>query len=99
MELARRVGLDVARTGVIEVLGNDVLLVDRFDRPAGGRLRRMVISGLTILSLDLMMARYATYYDLADAIRNRFAEPKQTLRECFLRRASGVGPVSLMVCA
>jgi serine/threonine-protein kinase HipA len=85
MELARRVGLDVARTGVIEVLGNDVLLVDRFDRPAGGRLRRMVISGLTILSLDLMMARYATYYDLADAIRNRFAEPKQTLRELFSR--------------
>jgi serine/threonine-protein kinase HipA len=85
MELARRVGLDVAGTAVIEVLGHDVLLVDRFDRPEDGRRRRMVISGLTILSLDLMMARYATYYDLADAIRSRFTEPKQTLRELFSR--------------
>jgi serine/threonine-protein kinase HipA len=85
MELARRVGLDVARTEVVEALGHDVLLVDRFDRPEGGRHRRMVVSGLTILSLDLMMARYATYYDLADAIRSRFTEPRQTLRELFSR--------------
>jgi serine/threonine-protein kinase HipA len=85
MELARRVGLDVARTEVTEALGHDVLLVDRFDRPEGGRHRRMVVSALTILNLDLMMARYATYYDLADAIRSRFTEPKQTLRELFSR--------------
>lgn len=85
MELARRVGLHVARTEVVEALGHDVLLVDRFDRPEGGRHRRMVISGLTILNLDLMMARYATYYDLADAIRSRFTEPRQTLRELFSR--------------
>jgi serine/threonine-protein kinase HipA len=32
-----------------------------------------------------MMARYATYYDLADAIRGRFTEPKQALRELFSR--------------
>jgi serine/threonine-protein kinase HipA len=85
MELARRVGLDVARTEVTEVLGHDVLLVDRFDRPEGGRQRRMLVSALTILNLDVMMARYATYYDLADAIRSRFTEPKQALRELFSR--------------
>lgn len=85
MELARRVGLDVPQTEVTEVLGHDVLLVDRFDRPDGGRHRRMVVSALTILSLDLMMARYATYYDLADAIRSRFTEPRKTLRELFSR--------------
>lgn len=85
MELARRVGLNVARTEVTEALGHDVLLVDRFDRPGGGRHRRMVVSALTILNLDVMMARYATYYDLADAIRSRFAEPKRTLRELFSR--------------
>jgi serine/threonine-protein kinase HipA len=85
MELARRVGLDVPQTEVIEVLGRDALLVDRFDRPDGGRHRRMVVSALTILKLDVMMGRYATYYDLADAIRLRFTEPSQTLRELFSR--------------
>jgi serine/threonine-protein kinase HipA len=45
----------------------------------------MLVSALAILSLDVMMARYATYYDLADAIRNRFAEPRQSLRELFSR--------------
>jgi len=58
---------------------------DRFDRLEGGRHRRMLVSALTILNLDVMMARYATYYDLADAIRSRFAEPKQALRELFSR--------------
>jgi len=85
MELARRVGLDAAVTEVAEVLGHDILLVDRFDRPGGGRQRRMLVSALTILGLDIMMARYATYYDLADAIRSRFAEPRQALRELFSR--------------
>jgi serine/threonine-protein kinase HipA len=85
MELARRVGLDVALTEVTEVLGHDVLLVDRFDRPEDGRQRRILVSALTILNLDVMMARYATYYDLADAIRGRFAEPRQALRELFSR--------------
>jgi serine/threonine-protein kinase HipA len=84
MELARRVGLDAALTEVTEVLGHDVLLVDRFDRPDGGR-RRMLVSALTILDLDVMMARYATYYDLADAMRGRFADPRQALRELFSR--------------
>lgn len=85
MELARRVGLDVPDTQVIDVHGRDALLADRFDRPDGGSHRRMVVSALTILSLDVTMGRYATYYDLADAIRYRFTEPKRTLRELFSR--------------
>ncbi len=85
MELARRVGLDVPVTEVIEAHGRDALLIDRFDRPDGGRQRRMVVSALTILSLDVTMGRYATYYDLADAIRSRFTEPRRTLRELFSR--------------
>jgi serine/threonine-protein kinase HipA len=85
MELARRVGLDVAATEITEVLGHDVLLVERFDRPERGQHRRMIVSALTILGLDVMMARYATYYDLADVIRRRFTDPKETLRELFSR--------------
>ena len=85
MELARRVGLDVARTEVVECLGRDVLLVERFDRTAATREKRMVVSALTLLELDEMMARYATYPALADVIRERFTRPRATLRELFSR--------------
>ena len=48
MELARRVGIDVPQTRLVESLGRDVLLVERFDRPAPGE-RRMMVSALTML--------------------------------------------------
>jgi serine/threonine-protein kinase HipA len=88
MELARRAGLDVARVSLLEIADRDVLLVERFDREAvdGGFLRLPVDSALTILGLDAEReARYATYYDLADQIRARFAEPEEALRELFAR--------------
>lgn len=85
MELARRVGLDVARVRVIEAAGKDVLLVDRFDRPGGGRRSHMV-SALTILGLDEFIgARYGSYANLADSIRRSFTSPAATLRELFSR--------------
>ncbi len=45
----------------------------------------MLVSALTILGLDEMTARYATYPDLADAIRGGFTDPDTTLRELFAR--------------
>lgn len=85
MELARRVGINVVGTEVVECLGRDVLLVERFDRTEVTGERRMIVSALTLLELDEMMARYATYPALADVIRERFTEPKETLRELFSR--------------
>jgi serine/threonine-protein kinase HipA len=86
MELARRVGLDVAATTVVEVLGRQVLLVERFDREDGRR--RRAVSALTILGLSEYPAgRYATYTGLADAIRMYFTEPRSSLRELFARIA------------
>lgn len=87
MELARRAGLSVAGVEIDEALGKDVLLVDRFDRTAGGD-RRMMVSALTILGLhgaDGMAGRYATYTDLAFQIRARFTNPDATLHELFSR--------------
>ncbi|MDY7105363.1 MAG: HipA domain-containing protein [Actinomycetota bacterium] len=84
MELARRVGLDVAATEVTTCLDHDVLLVERFDRPGGDR-RRLLVSALTILRLDELFARYATYHELADQVRAGFTEPDATLRELFAR--------------
>lgn len=85
MELARRVGLDVAPTTVVEVDGKRVLLVERFDRAMGGT-RRRAVSALTILGLrDYPDGRHATYVDLAEHIRRSFSQPDATLRELFAR--------------
>lgn len=85
MELARRAGLDVARVELVESIGRDVLLVERFDREPGTGARRAVVSALTMLSLDEMMARYASYADLAEIMRRRFVDAPATLRELFAR--------------
>jgi serine/threonine-protein kinase HipA len=85
MELGRRVGLDVARVELVESMGRDVLLVERFDRDASTGARRAIVSALTMLSLDEMMARYASYADLAEIVRRRFLNAPATLRELFAR--------------
>jgi serine/threonine-protein kinase HipA len=84
MELARRAGIEAAPVELTQVLGKDVLLVERFDRGPGGS-RRAMVSALTILGLHEMIARYASYADLADAIRARFTAPRATLHELFGR--------------
>jgi serine/threonine-protein kinase HipA len=84
MELARRAGIDAARVQLTQALGRDALLIERFDRPPEGG-RRGLVSAVTILGLDEMAARYASYADLADLIRARFTEPTATLRELFAR--------------
>ncbi len=84
MELAQLAGLNVASVRLTRALGRDVLLIDRFDRPADGS-RRAMVSALTILGLDEVAARYASYADLAQRIRTRFTDPIPTLRELFSR--------------
>ena len=83
MRLAKLAGLNVAPVKMARSLGKDVLLVERFDRVkvADGWNRRIVLSALTLLGLDEMMARYASYEDLAHRIRAEFDQPEQTLRE------------------
>lgn len=84
MDLARQAGIEVAAVTFTGVLGRDVLLVERFDRPPSGG-RRAFVSALTILGLDEIGARHATYWELADIIRARFTDPDATLRELFAR--------------
>ena len=50
-----------------------------------GWSRRAFVSALTLLGLDEMMARYASYEELASIIRHRFAAPRETLRELYGR--------------
>jgi serine/threonine-protein kinase HipA len=44
-----------------------------------------MVSALTILELDEMYGRYASYANLADQIRSRFTNPNATLHELFAR--------------
>lgn len=87
MRLAAKVGLDVAPVRLTLALGKDVLLIERFDRIRHDDhwCRRAMVSALTMLELDEMMAAYASYEKLAEIIRYRFVNAKETLRELFGR--------------
>lgn len=87
MRLAAMAGLNVAPVKLTKAANKNVLLVKRFDRLPQGEdwSRKAMVSALTILGLDEMMARYASYEKLAEIIRHRFSEPKDTLKELFSR--------------
>lgn len=87
MRLAELCGINAAPVSLVRASGKDVLLVKRFDRinADNGWQRRQIVSALTMLSLDEMLARYASYEDLAEIIRHRFTDAAATLRELFSR--------------
>ncbi len=90
MSLAAACGLDVAGVEVREVLGRQVLMVERFDRTTTPGQRRLMISALTLLHLDEHTGRYATYPDLAEAIRAHFDDPDANAARTVPGRRSGV---------
>jgi serine/threonine-protein kinase HipA len=87
MKLAEKCGLNVAPVSLQGSMNKDVLLVERFDRVMSGnnQARRHMLSALSLLLLDPMEARYASYLEFADLIRQRFVEPQASLRELFAR--------------
>jgi serine/threonine-protein kinase HipA len=87
MRLAVHAGLDVAGVSLRAAAGKDVLLVERFDRTRvkDGWARRAFVSSLTLLGLDELSGRHASYAELADIIRARFADPQASLRELYKR--------------
>ncbi|MEZ5493984.1 MAG: HipA domain-containing protein [Pseudomonadales bacterium] len=87
MRLAALAGLRVAPVCLERAANKEVLLIERFDRvkTAQGWQRKAMVSALTLLGLDELMARYASYEDLAEIIRHRFVEPIATLEELFSR--------------
>ncbi|MYF69986.1 MAG: type II toxin-antitoxin system HipA family toxin, partial [Proteobacteria bacterium] len=66
MRLAAIAGLDVAPVTLVRAMDRDVLLIERFDRykTEGGWARRAMVSGLTLLGLDALMAAQSSYEDL-----------------------------------
>jgi len=87
MRLAEHAGLDVAPVKLGKASHKDVLLIERFDRKKNKNdwHRKSMVSALTLLGLDDMMARYASYEILAEIIRHKFTAPSDTLKELFSR--------------
>jgi serine/threonine-protein kinase HipA len=89
LSLAQACGVRAARHRVKRIAGQDVLLVQRFDRTRteGGYLRHRMVSGLTVLGTeDSHRDRDRwSYLLLADELRRRSAQPARDLEELFRR--------------
>ena len=87
MRLAAHAGLNVAPVKLVQAAKKDILLIERFDREKAAKswTRKAMVSALTLLGLDELMARYASYETFAEIIRHRFDRPKETLEELFSR--------------
>ena len=87
MRLAQLVGLNVAPVSLTQSSHKDILLIERFDRQytSKGWQRKSMVSALTLFGLDELMARYASYEDLAEIIRHKFNHASTTLKELFSR--------------
>jgi serine/threonine-protein kinase HipA len=87
MKLAQIAGIDVAPVRLEQSLGKDVLLIERFDRIKHDDFfgRRLMLSGLSLLKLNEMEARYASYSQLAELIRQQFYNPINSLHELYQR--------------
>lgn len=89
LELARRCGITVCNARLQSVAGQDVLMVERFDREYtdGGYLRFGFVSGLTLLDCDdthLDQERWS-YTLLADQLRRWSEKPDADRIELFRR--------------
>jgi serine/threonine-protein kinase HipA len=86
MWMAAQCGIRVPAVRLVESMGKDVLLIERFDRikSESGWQRRFMISGLTALLLHETEARLASYLDMAGFIRrygqNATGETKELYR-------------------
>lgn len=90
IELARRCGIDVPNARIIQSMGRDVLLIERFDR-LPGRRRRHVVSGLTLLGFDALLgARYGSYPEMLDVLRELGQAPQDVGRQLFERVAFNI---------
>ena len=89
LTLARECGLTSAESRIINVKGEDVLLVKRFDREktTEGYLRARMISALTLLRGDESYNSRDkwSYILLADELRHCCHEPKKNILELFKR--------------
>ncbi len=88
MTLAAMAGISVPPVRLEKVLGQDIYLVERFDRiPNKAGYRRLpFISGLTILGAHESESSLQSYRGLAEQLRRFGSEPATDTKELRLRR-------------
>jgi serine/threonine-protein kinase HipA len=87
MQLASEVGINIPPIRLQSVLGQDIYLIERFDRiPQGQDYRRIpFISGLTITGAHESESSQQSYRRLADQLRLYGSEPGQDARQLWRR--------------
>jgi serine/threonine-protein kinase HipA len=87
MTLAAQIGLDVPPVRLEKVLGQDVYLIERFDRIKNNRRVQRVpfISGLTITGAHESESSRQSYRHLAEQLRLFGTTPRQDARELWRR--------------
>ncbi len=89
LELARQCGITAARSRIEMVAGQDVLLVQRFDRErtSRGYIRARMISGLTLLRAEdsAQQRDRWSYVVMSEELRRVVGEPKRDATELFRR--------------
>lgn len=89
LELARQCGINAARSRIENVAGQDILLVQRFDRErtTRGYIRARMISGLTLLRAEDSVQRRDrwSYVVMSEELRRVVGEPKRDAAELFRR--------------
>jgi serine/threonine-protein kinase HipA len=83
LELAARAGINVARWQMLQILGRNVLVVDRFDRNADSGGRIGFASALTML--DAVEREQRSYLEIGEVIRTVNSSPRSDLRQLFRR--------------
>lgn len=87
MTLAREVGLNVPPVHIEKVLGQDIYMIERFDRiPDGKEFRRLpFISGLTIIGAHESESPRQSYRQLAEQLRVFGSNPVHDAKELWRR--------------
>jgi serine/threonine-protein kinase HipA len=81
LRLARRAGIDVAASELVQIAGRHVLVVDRFDRQGGKRTG--FASALTML--EAADGEQHSYLEIADTIERHSPRPTADLQELYRR--------------
>jgi serine/threonine-protein kinase HipA len=89
LELARQCGINAARSRIENIAGQDVLMVQRFDREktSRGYVRARMISGLTLLRAEDSTQKRErwSYVVMSEELRRVVGEPKRDAAELFRR--------------
>lgn len=89
LALARKAGINAASARLIESEGTPIALIRRFDRPDGGG-RLMYVSAATLLGAETFDSSEHSYTEIADALREHGAQPREDIEELWRRIAFSI---------